>query len=77
MDRMPCRLIKPAKSDIQKISDILDEIIFKIRNSTKLNKWRSTHAAEMVQLGPTGKKVPEIFQMWYLCVLSIHNPNTS
>ena len=42
--RLPCHLIKPGKSDIQKISkDILDEINSKIRSSTKLNQWRNTH----------------------------------
>ena len=45
MDRMPCRLINPAKSDFQKVSKaILDEINVEIRNCTSLNQSKNTQA---------------------------------
>ena len=45
MDKMPCRLINPAKSDIQKVSKvILDEMNDTIRNNTGLNQWKNTQA---------------------------------
>ena len=41
----PCRLINPAKSDIQKVSKkILDNINNVVRNCTGLNQWKNTHS---------------------------------
>jgi len=43
---LKCRLINPAKSEIGKKSKIhLDSIDQAIRQSTKLNQWRSTGSA--------------------------------
>ena len=45
MSKMPCRLINPAKSDIQKVSKIiLDEVCTKIREIKNPNQWRNTAA---------------------------------
>ena len=45
MDRMPCRLINPSKSSVQKVSkEILDEINMVIRSKTGHNQWKNTNA---------------------------------
>ena len=45
MNTKPCRLINPAKSEIQKISkDILDRVNTRIGERTGLNQWKNTQA---------------------------------
>ena len=47
MDRMPCRLINPAKTDIQKVSKrLLDEINQEVRYGTNLHQWKNTQAVQ-------------------------------
>ena len=43
MDKKPCRLINPAKTDVGKVSKVVvEELTSKIREKTSLNQWKST-----------------------------------